>query len=317
MVLNKFFIVKQHGSSIIALVIAILITVTLCVILSSFTSQSIRGFKSIQTEQKRESLRNFIRMNWDCSQLAFDDDNCGSGEYAGVRRSNASFIINRNTRHTILSNQEVRVLCTQRKGIYEIQFYDDSGKWKALFNKGVSTCATCDGAFFKDVPIAVVGGGDSAMEEAVFLTRFASEVFVIHRRDEFRASKIMADRVMNHSKITCVWDSVVEEVLDVSADKVTGIKVKNIKESSSKVLDCGAVFIAIGHTPNTAPFSNLLEVDDNGYLLKDPGSSKTKIPGVFVAGDCSDHVYRQAITAAGMGCMAAIDAERWLESVGI
>lgn len=180
-----------------------------------------------------------------------------------------------------------------------------------LMNKGVSACATCDGAFFRNVPIAVVGGGDTAMEEALFLTRFGSKVYVIHRRDEFRASKVMADRVLEHEKIEVVWDSQVEEVL--GDEKVTGVRVKNRKTGEERVLDVNAMFLAIGHTPNTGIFKEQLDMDDTGYLiLPDPGNTYTNVEGVFSAGDCSDHVYRQAIVAAGMGCKAAMDAERWL-----
>lgn len=186
---------------------------------------------------------------------------------------------------------------------------------EALKNKGVSSCATCDGAFFRGVPIVVVGGGDSAMEEALFLTRFATKVTIVHRRDELRASKVMRRRVMEHAKIEVCWDSVVDEILDVSQDEVTGVVVRNVKTEQTSTIDCGAVFVAIGHNPNTGPFRGKVETDDKGYIvLPDGGNSRTNIEGVFAAGDCADHVYRQAITAAGMGCRAAIDAERWLES---
>ncbi len=184
---------------------------------------------------------------------------------------------------------------------------------KLLDKKGVTYCATCDGALpmFRNQPLVVVGGGDSACEEATYLTRFASTVYLIHRRDTLRASKIMADRTLAHPKIKPVWDSVVTEVLDVKQDKVTGVRVKNVKSGEEKVLDCAGVFVAIGHVPNTQIFKGQLEMDENGYVLQKRGS-ETSATGVFVAGDCSDHVYRQAITAAGMGCAAAIDAERYL-----
>lgn len=181
-----------------------------------------------------------------------------------------------------------------------------------LKNKGVSFCATCDGAFFRDVPIVVVGGGDSAVEEALFLTRFGSKVYVIHRRDELRASKIMQERAFKNDKVEFVWDSVVEEILGVDEDKVTGVKLKNVKTEELSDLECGAVFIAIGHVPNTSLFKDQLELDENGYIVYDGVTSKTNVEGVFVAGDCADHIYQQAVTAAGMGCRAAIDAERWL-----
>lgn len=187
---------------------------------------------------------------------------------------------------------------------------------KLLDKKGVTYCATCDGALpmFRNQPLVVVGGGDSACEEATYLTRFASEVYLIHRRDTLRASKIMADRTLAHPKIKPVWDSVVEEILDVKQDKVTGVRVKNLKTGEEKVIDCAGVFVAIGHVPNTQLFKGQLDMDENGYILRKAGS-QTNVKGVYVAGDCSDHVYRQAITAAGMGCAAAIDAERYLASL--
>lgn len=182
-----------------------------------------------------------------------------------------------------------------------------------LEKKGVTYCATCDGALpmFRNQPLVVVGGGDSACEEAMYLTRFASVVYLIHRRDSLRASKIMSDRALGNPKIKPVWDSVVTEILDVKQDKVTGVKVKNLKTNAESTLDCAGVFVAIGHVPNTQLFKGQLFLDENGYLLPAKGAA-TNIPGVFVAGDCSDHVYRQAITAAGMGCAAAIEVERFL-----
>lgn len=181
-----------------------------------------------------------------------------------------------------------------------------------LDKKGVTYCATCDGALpmFRNQPLVVVGGGDSACEEAMYLTRFASVVYLIHRRDTLRASKIMADRTLAHPKVKPVWDSVVTEILDVKQDKVTGVRVKNLKTNAENMLDCAGVFVAIGHVPNTQIFKPFIETDENGYILRTGAS--TNVPGVFVAGDCSDHVYRQAITAAGMGCAAAIEAERFL-----
>jgi thioredoxin reductase (NADPH) len=182
-----------------------------------------------------------------------------------------------------------------------------------LENKGVTYCATCDGALpiFRNKPLVVVGGGDSACEEASYLTRFASQVYLVHRRDSLRASKIMADRTLENPKITPVWNSVVEEVLDVRLDQVTGVRLKNIVTGASSTLDCAGVFVAIGHTPNTQIFRGQLTMNDAGYLTLGEGS-RTNVAGVFAAGDCADSVYRQAITAAGMGCAAAIDAERWL-----
>lgn len=183
-----------------------------------------------------------------------------------------------------------------------------------LANKGVTYCATCDGAFFRGVPHVVVGGGDSAMEEATFLTRFASKVYIIHRRDQFRASKIMAARVLENPKIEVQWNSVVVDVLDVAQGKVTGVVLKDTVTGATRTLACGAVFVAIGHVPQTQPFAGQIKLDDNGFVVLDGASSRTTVEGVFAAGDCADHVYRQAITAAGMGCRAAIDAERWLEA---
>jgi thioredoxin reductase (NADPH) len=184
---------------------------------------------------------------------------------------------------------------------------------KKLENKGVTYCATCDGALpmFRDKPLVVVGGGDSACEEATYLTRFGSKVYLVHRRDELRASKIMAERAINHEKIEMVWDSVVTEIHGVEEDAVTGVQLKNTKTGEESRLDCAGVFVAIGHVPNTQIFKGHVDMDEAGYVLP-KGGSKTSAKGVFVAGDCADQVYRQAITAAGMGCMAAIDAERYL-----
>lgn len=187
-------------------------------------------------------------------------------------------------------------------------------------NLGVSACAVCDGALprFRDQPVVVVGGGDTAVEEALYLTKFATRVYLVHRRDELRASKIMAARAMENTKIEMVWNSVVEEVLGNDKDGVTGVRVKNIKAGTTAEIACRGMFAAIGHTPNTAFLRGQVDLDDNGYIkLADPFRSATNVPGVFAAGDCADSVYRQAITAAGMGCKAAIDAERWLASEGI
>jgi thioredoxin reductase (NADPH) len=185
-----------------------------------------------------------------------------------------------------------------------------------LEKKGVTYCATCDGALpmFRNQPLVVVGGGDSACEEATYLTRFASTVYLVHRRDTLRASIIMAERTLANPKIKPVWDSVVTEVLDPKLDKVTGVRLKNLKTGAESALDCAGVFVAIGHVPNTQLFKGVVDLDENGYVIPTRGS-ETKVPGVFVAGDCSDHVYRQAITAAGMGCAAAIDAERYLAAL--
>lgn len=182
-----------------------------------------------------------------------------------------------------------------------------------LENKGVTYCATCDGALpmFRNQPLVVVGGGDSACEEAMYLTRFGSIVYLVHRRDTLRASRIMAERTLANPKIRPVWDSVVEGVLDPSQDKVTGVKLKNLKTGEVSLLDAAGVFVAIGHTPNTQIFKGQIELDDAGYVVLH-GGSRTSVEGVFVGGDCADSVYRQAVTAAGMGCMAAIDCERWL-----
>lgn len=185
---------------------------------------------------------------------------------------------------------------------------------KELFGgKGVTTCATCDGAFYRNMDVVVIGGGDSAAEEALFLTRFASKVYLVHRRDELRASKIMADRATSHEKIEMVWDSVPVAVEGVDEDSVSGLRIRNVKTDEESVLPVKGVFVAIGHIPNTKPFASALEVDNNGYFVpEDRSQVKTNVEGVYVAGDCADHVYRQAITAAGMGCQAAIEAERWL-----
>jgi len=183
---------------------------------------------------------------------------------------------------------------------------------EALKNKGVSSCATCDGAFFRGVPIAVIGGGDSALEEALFLTHFASKVIVVHRRDQLRASKIMQDRAFADAKIEFRWNSEVTEIRDVSAGKVTAVVLRDVETGQISLIECGAVFVAIGHLPQTQAFAQLAKTAKN-YLAIDPASSRTNIDGVFAAGDCADSVYRQAITAAAMGCRAAIDAARWLE----
>jgi len=186
---------------------------------------------------------------------------------------------------------------------------------RMLIGHGVSTCATCDGFFFQDQEVIVVGGGDSALEEAVFLTKFARRVTVLHRRDKLRASKIMQDKVLRNPKIDFLWDSTLEEILDVTQGKVTAARIRNLKSSTVTERPVDGIFIAIGHSPNTRIFRGLLEMDEVGYIRTHDGT-KTSVPGVFAAGDVQDRVYRQAITAAGSGCMAALDAERFLEHAG-
>ena len=189
--------------------------------------------------------------------------------------------------------------------------YLELDREKELIGHGVTSCATCDGAFYRNVPVCVVGGGDSACEEARFLTRFASKVYLIHRRDTLRASKIMADRARANPKIEPVWNSAITAYLTDEAGEVRGVKLKNLITGAESALDLKCVFVAIGHEPNTAPFRGKLDTDENGYLIQKNGT-RTNLSGVFAAGDVADHVYRQAITAAGQGCAAAIDAERWL-----
>jgi thioredoxin reductase (NADPH) len=183
-----------------------------------------------------------------------------------------------------------------------------------LIGRGVSACATCDGAFYRNKPIAVAGGGDTAMEEAIYLTRFASKITLIHRRDQFRASKIMADRVLQHPKIEVRWNTVIEEVLDVAKNDVTGLRLKDVKTGALSTLDVTGLFVAIGHQPNVEPFQGQLDLNGAGYIVAQ--NTCTSRPGVFAAGDVQDPTYRQAITAAGSGCMAALEAQRYLEELG-
>lgn len=183
---------------------------------------------------------------------------------------------------------------------------------KELIGRGLTSCATCDGAFYRDVPVCVIGGGDSACEEADFLTRFASKVYLIHRRDELRASKIMAERVLANEKIEPVWNSTVSEYLTNDAGEMRAVTLQSTVDGSEKELEVACVFVAIGHVPNSGFLGDLVDLDENGYILQNPGRTATKTTGLFAAGDVADHYYRQAITAAGQGCAAALEAERYL-----
>ena len=184
---------------------------------------------------------------------------------------------------------------------------------KELMGHGVSACATCDGFFYKDKRVVVVGGGDSAMEEATFLTKFASKVTIIHRREEFRASKIMVDRAKNNSKISIKYNYIVKNILGNKNSGVESIEIENVISKKTSIFKCDGVFIAIGHVPNTELFNNIIHLDENGYIKTLPDSTHTNINGVFACGDVQDSIYKQAVTAAGSGCMAALDAEKWLE----
>ena len=188
---------------------------------------------------------------------------------------------------------------------------------RELVGYGVSTCATCDGFFFRDKELVVVGGGDSAMEESIFLTKFATRVTVVHRRDKLRASVIMQQRARENEKIDFIWNGVVEDVLGSREDGVTGVRIKDVVTGESYVKECQGMFVAIGHTPNSEIFKGQLEMDDNGYLITNNGTSETSVAGVFAAGDIQDIRYKQAITAAGSGCMAAMDAEKFIEEHGL
>lgn len=186
---------------------------------------------------------------------------------------------------------------------------------KELMGYGVSACATCDGFFFKDKKVLIVGGGDTAMEEATYLTKFASEVKIVHRRDEFRASKIMVERAMNNDKISVIWNSSIKEIMGSKENGVHGVLLENSQDKSTVEEKCDGVFMAIGHKPNTDLFTDILDSDNTGYLITREGSTATNIDGVYACGDVQDHLYRQAVTAAGSGCMSAIDAERYLEAL--
>jgi thioredoxin reductase (NADPH) len=227
------------------------------------------------------------------------------GNVTGVDLSKRPFVVNLGAEQV-----ETETLIIASGASAKMLGLESEGK---LLGHGVSTCATCDGYFFRNRPVAVVGGGDTAAEEALFLTRYATQVSVIHRRDHLRASKIMQDRMLRNEKINFIWDSVVTDVLDPKKGEVTGATVKNLRTGEENIKSFDGLFIGIGHSPNTTLFRGQLDMDELGYL-KTYGGSKTNVPGVFAAGDVQDRTYRQAVTAAGSGCMAAVDAERFLEA---
>ncbi|MEC7908320.1 MAG: thioredoxin-disulfide reductase [Verrucomicrobiota bacterium] len=229
---------------------------------------------------------------------------CKFGEVTNVIFDSSPFTIELNREEVIKSKTVIIATGATAK-------YLGIESEQRLIGRGVSACATCDGAFYRDVPVVVVGGGDTACEEAIFLTKFASKVTIIHRRDEFRASKIMADRVFKNEKIDVQWNCVVDEVLDDEMG-VIGVKIKNTLTNEISEIECKGYFSAIGHKPNTDIFLKYLETDDVGYLIAD--GVKTSIPGVYAAGDVADKIYRQAVTAAGTGCAAALEAERFIEN---
>ena len=229
---------------------------------------------------------------------------CKFGEVTNVIFDSSPFTIELNEEEVIKSKTVIIATGATAK-------YLGIESEQRLIGRGVSACATCDGAFYRDVPVVVVGGGDTACEEAIFLTKFASKVTIIHRRDEFRASKIMADRVFENEKIDVQWNCVVDEVLDDEMG-VIGVKIKNMLTNEISEIECKGYFSAIGHKPNTDIFLKYLETDDVGYLIAD--GVKTSIPGVYAAGDVADKIYRQAVTAAGTGCAAALEAERFIEN---
>lgn len=229
-----------------------------------------------------------------------------SGEVSSVDLSRRPFVIN-------VENQKLEAKTLIVATGASARWLDIESE-KKLRGKGVSACATCDGFFFKGKSVCVVGGGDTAIEEALYLSNLASKVTVIHRRDELRASKALQDRALKIARIEFAWNSVVDEILDVRKGEVTGVRLKDVGTGNLRDVACEGVFIAIGHTPNTSVFRGKLNIDSEGYIVTKKSSMETSVPGVFAAGDCQDRVYRQAITAAGSGCMAAIDAERYLQA---
>jgi thioredoxin reductase (NADPH) len=236
-----------------------------------------------------------------------------------------------------IRTEDVNKVDFSKKGEFKVWAGDDNTEWTAqtviiatgaqakwlgipsetaLQGKGVSACAVCDGAFFRKQPVMVIGGGDTAMEESMYLSGLCSKVYLVHRREEFRASKAMQERVLKNDKIQILYNTEVDEILDVAKGEVTGVRVFNNKTKEKMVVDVTGFFVAIGHTPNTDLFKGILELHDNGYIKTKPGTAQTSLPGIFAAGDVQDFVYRQAVTAAGSGCMAALEAERWLAANG-